>query len=34
MLFADGKIDDLEGQFLHELKGEAMQVSPEFEALF
>ncbi len=34
MLFADGKIDDLERKFLHELKGEAKQVGPEFEALF
>jgi hypothetical protein len=34
MLFADGKIDDLERKFLHELKGEAKQVSREFEALF
>ena len=34
MLFADGKIDDEERKFLHELKGEAKQVSPEFEALF
>ena len=34
MLFADGQIDDEERKFLHELKGEAVQVSPEFEALF
>jgi hypothetical protein len=34
MLFADGKIDDRERKFLHELKGEAKQFSPEFEALF
>jgi hypothetical protein len=34
MLFADGKIDDEERKFLHELKGEAKQISPEFEALF
>jgi len=34
MLFADGNIDDEERKFLHELKGEAKQVSPEFEALF
>jgi hypothetical protein len=34
MLFADGKIQDEERKFLHELKGEANQVSPEFEALF
>jgi len=34
MLFADGKIKDEERKFLHELKGEAKQVSSEFEALF
>jgi hypothetical protein len=34
MLFADGKIDNRERKFLHELKGEAKQVSPEFELLF
>jgi hypothetical protein len=34
MLFADGKIRDEERQFLHELYGEAEEVSPEFEALF
>jgi hypothetical protein len=34
MLFADGKIDDQERKFLHELKGEARQVSREFELLF
>ena len=34
MLFADGKIDDEERKFLHELKGEAEQVSREFEVLF
>ncbi|HLJ95488.1 MAG TPA: hypothetical protein VKU02_20090 [Gemmataceae bacterium] len=34
MLFADGKIKDEERTFLHELKGEAKQVSREFEALF
>src|ERR1700722_6216997 len=34
MLFADGKIDDQERKFLHELKGEAKQVSREFEVLF
>lgn len=34
MLFADGKIDDDERKFLHQLKGEAKEVSPEFEALF
>ena len=34
MLFADGKIDDQERKFLHELKGEAKVASREFEALF
>jgi hypothetical protein len=34
MLFADGKIDDEERKFLHELKGEAKLVSGEFEMLF
>ncbi len=34
MLFADGKITDEERTFLHELRGEAKQVSPEFESLF
>ncbi len=34
MLFADGKIDDQERKLLHELKGEAKLVSPEFTALF
>ncbi len=33
MLFADGKIDDRERKFLHELQGEAEDVSREFEAL-
>ncbi len=33
MLYADGKIDDHEKKLLHELKGEAKSVSPEFEAL-
>ena len=33
MLFADGELDDEERKFLHELKGEAKQVSPEFEVL-
>src|SRR5437763_4800988 len=31
MLWADGKIDDAERKFLHELKGEAREVSAEFE---
>lgn len=34
MLFTDGKITDEERKFLHELKGEADQVSREFEVLF
>jgi hypothetical protein len=34
MLLADGKIKDEERKFLHELKGEAKETSPEFEALF
>ena len=34
MLFADRKIDDEERKFLHEVKGEAKQVSREFEQLF
>jgi hypothetical protein len=34
MLGADGKIKDEERKFLHELKGEAKEVSHEFERLF
>jgi hypothetical protein len=34
MLWDDGQIDEDERKFLHELRGEARQVSPEFEALF
>jgi hypothetical protein len=34
MLFADGEIDDEERKFMHELKGEARQVSLEFQELF
>jgi hypothetical protein len=34
MLLTDGKIKDEERRFLHELKGEAKKVSPEFESLF
>jgi hypothetical protein len=34
MLFADGKIDDQERKLLHELKGEAKEMSNEFVALF
>jgi hypothetical protein len=34
MLHSNGKIDDEGRKFLHELKGEARQVSDEFETLF
>lgn len=34
MLFAGGKLKDEERKLLHEIKGEAAQVSREFEALF
>jgi hypothetical protein len=34
MLFPDGRFDDEERKFLHELKGEAAQASREFEVLF
>ncbi len=34
MLLRDGRIADEERKFLHELKGEAKQTGPEFEALF
>lgn len=34
MIFADGRVDDDERKFLHELKGEAKQAGPAFEALF
>jgi hypothetical protein len=34
MVFADGRMDDEERKFLHELKGEAEQVGREFEVLF
>ena len=34
MLFEDGRIDDAERKFLHQLKGEAKNVCREFEALF
>jgi hypothetical protein len=34
MLFTDGKIEDEERKFLHQLKGEAKEASPEFEKLF
>jgi hypothetical protein len=33
MLYADGRIDDREKKFLHQLRGEARQACPEFEAL-
>jgi hypothetical protein len=34
MLFPDGKIKDEARRFLHEIKGEAKEVGPEFEQLF
>jgi hypothetical protein len=34
MLWADGTIDESERKFLRQLRGEAKQVSPEFEALY
>jgi len=34
MVFHDGKIDDMERKFLREVRGEAKEVSPEFEKLF
>jgi hypothetical protein len=34
MVFADGKINDEERKFLHELRGEAKQISHDFELLF
>lgn len=34
LLFADGRIADEKRKFLHELRGEARQVCPEFQALF
>jgi hypothetical protein len=34
MLFADGRIKDEERKLLHELKGEAKHVCPEFDVLF
>jgi hypothetical protein len=34
MIWADGKINDEERKFMHELKGEAKHAAPEFEALF
>ncbi|MDB5312808.1 MAG: hypothetical protein JWO38_7010 [Gemmataceae bacterium] len=32
-LLADGKLDDAGRKFLHQLRGEAKEVSPEFESL-
>jgi hypothetical protein len=34
MLYADGRIDQREKKFLHELRGEAKQTCPQFEALY
>jgi len=34
MITADEKVDDREKKLLRELRGEATEVSPEFEALF
>src|SRR6185369_10307441 len=34
MVLANGKVDDEERKLLHELRGEARQVSQEFETLF
>jgi uncharacterized membrane protein YebE (DUF533 family) len=34
MLLEDGRIDDAERKFLHQLKGEAKSVCREFEALY
>ena len=34
MITADGKVDDREKKLLRELRGEATEVCPEFEALF
>jgi hypothetical protein len=34
MLYAADRIDESERKFLHELKGEAKEASPEFEAMF
>ena len=34
MISADRKISDLERKFLNQLKGEAKQATPEFEAFF
>ena len=34
MVFHDGRIDDQERKFLHQLRGEAKEASPEFDRLF
>jgi tellurite resistance protein len=34
LILADGLVDTREKKFLHELKGEAKQTSPEFEAFY
>lgn len=34
MITADGKVDDREKKLLRELRGEATEVCPEFEALY
>jgi hypothetical protein len=34
VLFADGQIADAERKLLHELRGEAQMLSPEFETLY
>jgi hypothetical protein len=34
MIFEDGLVDAREKKLLHELKGEAKQTGPEFEALY
>lgn len=34
MLDHDGRVDERERKFLHELRGEARERSPEFEALY
>jgi hypothetical protein len=34
VLFADGKLPDEARKFLHELKGEARETCPDFEALY
>jgi len=34
MVFADGKVNEREMKLIRELRGEAVRVSPEFEALY